>query len=107
MGQQSPIRPPGGYAQPKVRHDHGAPDDAWLVEDTLQKLRVIHELPIRGLGAIQAAETPDKPSVWEATGERDPAYPASSGQPRRGADDDGQGQDRRMPVRQGAFRRRR
>ena len=69
MGQRNPIRlNRGDQPSPTVREGRGEPDDAWLIEDTLQKLRMIHELPLRGLGAIYGALVPGGPSVWEATG---------------------------------------
>ncbi len=69
MGQRRPIRLSRGAQPPlMVAEGRGEPDDAWLIEDTLQKLRVIHELPLRGLGAIYGALVPEGPSVWEATG---------------------------------------
>ena len=59
---------PVSFEQPEVRHDKGEPDDSWLIEDTLQQLRRIHEIPLRGLGAIQTETVPETRSVWDALG---------------------------------------
>ncbi len=69
MGQKTPIRlNRGAQPPPAVGDGRGEPDDAWLIEDTLQKLRIIHEIPLRGLSGIYGALVPEGPSVWEATG---------------------------------------
>ena len=52
----------------EVRHDNGEPDDSWLIEDTLQRLHRVHEIPLRGLGAIQAETVLESRSVWDALG---------------------------------------
>ena len=69
MGQRRPIRLSRAAQQPPmIAEGRGEPDDAWLIEDTLQKLRIIHEIPLRGLSGIYEALVPEGPSVWEATG---------------------------------------
>ena len=85
MSRQGAVIP----EQPEVRHDNGEPDDTWLIEDTLQKLRAVHEIPLRGLSAIQAALVPEKASVWDALGksETGPGRKVDSSHPRSGGEE--------------------
>jgi hypothetical protein len=53
--------------QPAIDHGPGEPEEAHLVEDPLQGVRVVHERPLDPNSPIQAALLPDRPSVWEAS----------------------------------------
>jgi hypothetical protein len=53
--------------QPDISHDLGEPEEAHLVEDACQGVRVVHERPLDPASPIQAALLPDRPSVWEAS----------------------------------------
>ena len=90
MAQNTPRAGQVSLEQPEVRHDNGESDDSWLIEDTLQKLRRVHEIPLRGLGAIQAETVPETRSIWDALG-RSETGPGrrldTSSPPRRGGEE--------------------
>ena len=58
--------------QPDISRDLGEPEEAHLVADPLQGVRVVHERPLDPDSPIQAALLPDRPSVWEAAPKDEP-----------------------------------
>ena len=91
MAQNTPRAGQVSLEQPEVRHDNGEPDDSWLIEDTLQKLRRVHEIPLRGLGAIQAETVPETRSIWDALGraETGPGRRIGGASPSRSGEEEG------------------